>query len=182
MNSISYRALLWNWVERRVLQRNRSRLLPQVHHWKDYAGEVKRGNGPPAIPAFLAAGLQAQLNSVTPRHMDVTIRVGPGGTATRIRSWRWLKWEASIVRSEHEHELESRLLDIVLKVQFFICSSTNRAWPSQTPLPDPVEEIDKWEALLPSAEVAIDSGVAKVWWERNGVSVVALDPIPFVTR
>jgi hypothetical protein len=188
MESVSYRALFWKWFERRVLRRPKARLLPRFPGWDDFVRDADAGEGVPIVPNAVARSLERQLNSLTPRHVRVTLRVGARGTALRIRSWRYMQWKASMLGGvgRGEDELETQLLNILLSVQWFICNCTRRAWPSEAPLPSYPAEASRdaferhssqLDALVPQPEVSLDDQVVRLWWEHQGRVTLALEPI-----
>jgi hypothetical protein len=186
---ISYWALFWNWIERRILRRPVARLVPRHPRWADFVRKVDADGGTPIVPFTVAANLDRQLNAVTPWHMRVSIRAGARGTAVRTRSWRWFQWSSSVIGdvADDEAAIESQLLNILLSVQWFICNCTKRGWPSATPLPASPSDHSRanlqrhaleLDAVVPDAEVSIANGEATLWWEHKGQIILALDPIP----
>ena len=149
----------------------------------------KRAQTPAAVSPAVIANIERQLNAIAPHHIRVTICVGRGGMAVRIRSWRWLQWQAGMAgrASDGEDAIEDELVNVLLDLQWFICNGSGRAWPSSTPLPktpaDPSRESieqhsSQLVALVPDAEVSIHDGVLNLWWEKEGRTILALEPIP----
>jgi hypothetical protein len=90
-----------------------------------------------------------------------------------------------------DEEIETQLVNILLGVQWFICNSARRAWPSDTPLPPPPTELSRehskshvaeLDAIVPDAKVSLDDGMAKLWWEHEGRVILTLQPISLASR
>ena len=152
MNSTGYWGLFWNWFERRVLGREKSPLLPRHRGWRDFMGDIAVGEGPPVLPEASAADLQRRLKALAPRHVHVAIHVGPGGTATKIGSWRWLR------RGPWRRRYRPRLPTHRLRACAATTLNSTRSYLSRT--------------------CRSTAGSPALWWEHDDRAVLALEPIP----